>query len=112
MLAKILYLLSLLLPSLAFASGALQIYRPTSSSKITFTTLANKFGVIANAIIPFLIGLTVVIVIWGIFKYISSAGDTEKVAEGRKAVMYGIIALFLMLSFWGFVLIIRNSLFG
>lgn len=88
----------------------LQIFQP-SATTITFTSLANKFGGIANAVIPFLIGLAIVLMIWGIFKYVSAAGDAEKIAEGRKTTVYGIVALFIMLAFWGFVQIIKRSLF-
>ena len=106
---------SLFLPLFAFAQQQpLTIYQPPvgANNAITFTSLANKFGAITNAVIPFLLGLALLFIIWGIFKYIASAGDTEKVAGGRKTIVYGIIAIFLMLSFWGFVKIIQRSLFG
>ena len=77
-----------------------------------FTDLAGKLGEVANLIIPFLIGIAFVAILWGIAKYIRSAGDTEKVAEGRRVVIWGTIALFLMLSFWGFVMVVKKSLFG
>ena len=65
---------------------------------------------ISNSFIPFLIGVAFVVIVWGIFKYVMHAGDSEKVAEGRRSVVYGILALFLMLSFCGFVMIIARSL--
>ena len=102
------------LPLFAVAAP-LDIFKPQGAvnnvPKITLTTVANKFGTITNSVIPFLIGLAVVVLVWGIFKYVTSAGDSEKLAEGRKVVIYGIIVLFLMLSFWGFVMLIKNSLF-
>ena len=84
----------------------------TPNKNLNFTRLANKLSDIANYVIPFLIGVAFVVIIWGIFRYVRSAGDTEQVAKARLYVIYGIIALFLMLSFWGFVMIISNSLFG
>ena len=99
------------LPILASAqTQTIEIFTATDEN-LNFTTLADKLAEIANAIIPFLIGVAFVAIIWGILKYVRSAGDTEKVAEGRKVIIYGIIALFLMLSFWGFVMMIKNSLF-
>lgn len=77
-----------------------------------FTDLAGKVGEMANLIIPFLIGIAFVAILWGIAKYLRSAGDTEKVAEGRRVVIWGTIALFMMLTFWGFVTVVKNSLFG
>lgn len=82
------------------------------SKTLTFTTLANKFGGIVNTIIPFLIAVAVFLVLWGIFKYISAAGDSEKLAEGKKVALYGIFAIFMMLAFWGLVVVVKKSLFG
>ena|SRR3989338_3394796 len=112
LLSTIFYLLSTIFsPLLAFAEPqTIEIFTATDEN-LNFTTLADKLAEIANAIIPFLIGVAFVAIIWGILKYVRSAGDTEKVAEGRKVIIYGIIALFLMLSFWGFVMMIKNSLF-
>lgn len=79
---------------------------------LTLSSLADRLAGIANAVIPFLIGLAFVIVLWGIFKYIRHAGDEEQVKAGRMYVVYGVIALFMMISFWGFVMIITKTLFG
>lgn len=98
-------------PLLASANTTITVFN-TPNPNLNFTSLVNKLSDIANAIIPFLIGAALVLIIWGIFNYVRNAGDSEKVAEGRRVIIYGIIALFLMLSFWGFVILIKNSLFG
>lgn len=100
-----------LLPLLASASGKIEIFTNPNTG-LSFIGFANKIQVIANAVIPFLVGLAVVAIIWGIFKYVKSAGDAEKIAEGRKTIVYGIVALFIMVAFWGLVLAIKKSLFG
>lgn len=98
-------------PLVARAAEPITIFT-TPSDDLNFGVMANKLSVIANAVIPFLVGVAVVAIVWGIFSYIRSAGDTEKIAEGRKVIIYGIIGLFMMLAFWGLVLTVRNSLFG
>ncbi|KKW10554.1 MAG: hypothetical protein UY50_C0031G0012 [Parcubacteria group bacterium GW2011_GWA2_49_9] len=100
----------LLFPLLASAEP-IRVFT-TPNQDLTFLSFAQRLSGIANTIIPFLIGVAFVFVIWGIFKYIRHAGDSEKVAEGRMMLVYGVVALFMMLSFWGFVMIIKNSLFG
>lgn len=97
-------------PARALAADQIKIF-DTPSDTLNFSTLANKLGALANAIIPFLIGVAVVIAFWGIFKYITAADEAEKRAEGRKTVVWSIIALFIMLAFWGLVLMIKASLF-
>jgi|GEM_PF-1563120 len=101
----------LLVPVISVSAEPIRVFT-TPNSNLTFLSFAQRLSDVANTIIPFLIGVALVCVIWGIFKYVRQAGDAEKVAEGRKTIVYGIVALFLMLSFWGFVMIIKNSLFG
>ena len=98
------------IPAVAAAQYKIEVYK-TPDAGLNFTSFANKLAGIANVIIPFLIGVAFVAIIWGIFRYVQSAGDAEKIAEGRKVIVYGIVAMFLMLSFWGFVMIITNTLF-
>ena len=107
-----LYVLS---PLLASAQNPIAIFDTSSpgfNKTLNFTGFANKLGGVANSVIPFLIGVAVVAIIWGIFRYIAAGSDAERIAEGRKTIIYGIGAIFLMLSFWGLVLVIKNSLFG
>ena len=99
-----------LFPLLSFAQP-IRVFT-TPNQDLNFLSFAQKLSDIANTIIPFLIGVAFVFVILGIFKYVRQAGDAEKVAEGRRMFVYGVVALFLMLSFWGFVMIIKTSLFG
>ena len=104
-------LLVTVIPLTVLATEPIQIFT-TPSDDLNFGVVANKFRVITNAVIPFLVGVAVVAIVWGIFTYIRSAGDTEKIAEGRKTIIYGIIGLFVMLAFWGLVMTVKNSLFG
>ncbi|MBI2475972.1 MAG: hypothetical protein HYV67_01905 [Candidatus Taylorbacteria bacterium] len=64
---------------------------------------------ILNVIIPFLVGLAVFIIIYGILGYISSAADEEKRKQARDFIMWGVLGVFAMLSVWGFVVILVNS---
>ena len=99
-----------LLPSVSLAADTIKVF--STPGKLTFTDLAGRLGGIGTTIISFLVGVALLFIIWGAFKYVRSAGDSEKRSEGRKVLIYGIFALFLMLSFWGFVMIIKKSLFG
>src|SRR3989338_1338321 len=108
---KTIFYFSIFLPPVLTSADTIKIFN-TPNKDLNFTSFANRIGDIANVVIPFLIGVALVVMIFGIFRYVMSAGDSEKVAEGRKVILYGIIALFMMLSFWGFVMIISNSLFG
>ncbi len=114
-LSCIVYLVSYLFsPLAAFAQTPsppdFTVFEPTTP--ISFISVAAQFRDIANKVIPFLIGLAIMLMVYGIFRYVAAAGDSEKIAEGRKTIIYGIVAIFLMLSFWGLVLVINKSIFG
>lgn len=98
-------------PLLASAQQQITVFK-TPASGLNFTTFSNKLSDIADTIIPFLVGVAFVVVMWGVLKYVRSAGDAEKLSEGRKVALWGVVAIFMMLSFWGFVMIIKASLFG
>lgn len=75
----------------------------------TFGGLLNRFNAVLNTIVPFLVGIAVFIVIWGVFKYIASAAEEEKRVEARAFIVWGIVGIFAMVSVWGFVTILVNS---
>jgi|SRR3989338_7108786 len=76
----------------------------------TIPQLLTKIRDILNATIPFIIGLAVFVIIWGIFTYITHSAEEEKRAEAKNFIIWGIIGVFCMLSFWGFVNILSNTL--
>lgn len=78
----------------------------------TITTFFGLLGTVTaalNVLVPFLVGLAVFIVIWGVFKYIASAAEEEKRAEARLFIVWGVVGIFAMVSVWGFVNIMVNS---
>ena len=88
------------------------IFIPTVPVLAVVTTvpqLLTQIENILNVIIPFIIGLAVFTIIWGIFTYITKAGEEEKRSEAKLYIVWGIIAVFCMLSIWGFVNILINS---
>ena len=46
--------------------------------------------------------------LWGVLKYVLNASDDAK-AEGKQFMLWGIIALFVMVSVWGLVNLISRS---
>lgn len=61
-----------------------------------------------NKLLPFIITLTVLFFLFGLFKLvISSDGDSR--SEARGYVAWGIVALFVMVSVWGLVNILARS---
>jgi len=91
----------LLAPTVAFAAAATDI-----------TGLITILSGIITALIPFIIGLAMLFFLWGLAKYILSAGDEAGQAAARSMMIWGIIILFVMVSVWGLVNILSTSLIG
>src|SRR3989344_6267755 len=91
---------ALLLPAFAFAQ----------TTPITdITTLGEAIQQVVNMAFPILVGIAVIIIIWGIFQMILNAGDEEARKAGRTKLLWGAIGVCLMLSVWGLINILVNS---
>jgi len=78
----------LLIPAVAFAAP--QNFRDLVILIVSFINTAIGV-VIAFAVLGFF---------WGVFQYIYNE-HASKIEEGRKMMVWGIIALFVMVSLWG-----------
>ncbi|OHA89452.1 MAG: hypothetical protein A3C70_02960 [Candidatus Zambryskibacteria bacterium RIFCSPHIGHO2_02_FULL_43_14] len=77
----------------------------------TFGELVNIFINLIQATLPLLMGLSLLVFVWGLVKFISRAGGDEKaVTDGKKLMMWGLIALFVMISIWGILRFFYSSL--
>jgi Type IV secretion system pilin len=65
-----------------------------------------------QSIIPIIMGATLLVFIFGIIKFIRASGDSAAIAEGRKFMIWGVIALFVMLSIWGILNLFYSDIFG
>ena len=89
-----------IMPVVAFASNA---------ENDNLANLFAQINAVINTLIPFLVGLAVLVIIWGVFNYISGAGDEEKRAQAKQYIVWGVVGVFIMLSVWGLVNVLVNS---
>ena len=66
-------------------------------------------GILAP-LIPLIIGLAVIVFLWGVLRFIVAAGDVKKREEGRNFIIWGLIGITIMLSIWGLVKILTDTL--
>lgn len=76
----------------------------------TITSEITLFMGWINKLIPLLLSFAVVFFLWGLVKFMYHAGDEKSHEEGRKLMTWGIVAIFVMVSFWGIVAFLQNSL--
>ncbi len=62
-----------------------------------------------NGLSAFIITLTLLFFIWGIFKLIFYGKDSKERAEAKGYIVWGLIALAVMVSIWGLVNLLLST---
>ncbi|MBI2025401.1 hypothetical protein HYT04_01275 [Candidatus Kaiserbacteria bacterium] len=94
--------------SIGFGSGAGNVFACGASNicRVASTILF----IINNVLVPVLFAVAFIVLLYGIvLKYIFSHGDPEKVSEGHKVILWGLVAFVVMISIWGLVNVIANT---
>jgi hypothetical protein len=89
-------------------------FLPVSAFAAT-TDFASFLGVLNDIFakaIPLIIGFAVIVFFWGVVKFVRAADQPEQRAEGRKFMVYGIVSIFVLFSFWGLVNLIISTVLG
>ena len=69
----------------------------------TDKSLINSLESILGALIPLFITIALVIFLWGMVRFMSSADNETAKEAGRRLMIWGIVILFVMVSVWGLV---------
>lgn len=74
-------------------------------------SVATTILYLINAVlVPVLFAIAFIVFLYGVAKaYIFSAGEPEKVSEGHKLILWGIIGFVVMISLWGLVNVVANT---
>lgn len=98
-------------PALALtcAPGGTDLGSPNNQNFIGIVCFLMDY---VNQIVIILAGLSLLVFVWGVAKFILSAGDEKKVTEGKILMFWGVIALFVMVSVWGIIQLFYSDVFG
>lgn len=71
----------------------------------------NIIGLINGVLVPLVFAISFIVFLYGVAtKYILSNGDEGKVKEGHMLILWGIIGFVVMVSVWGLVNVVANTL--
>jgi hypothetical protein len=56
----------------------------------------------------FLVPLALLVFVWGIVVFIAKSGNEEAVEEGKRKMIWGVVALFVIVSIWGIVAVLQQ----
>jgi hypothetical protein len=91
-------------------SGAVPMAQGASSGTTFASFVANIIGVV-NAIIPALITIAVLIFFVGLARYVYHSDNSSERNEGHKFMLWGLVALFVLMSLWGILDVASSSIF-
>lgn len=91
---SLLALATLALPSLALAANTI----------LDLLVLASRF---LNGVIGLFITLAIVVFFWGLIQYLLQVG--EKKSEGLSIMVWGVLAIFVMVSLWGIIRVLQST---
>lgn len=66
---------------------------------------------ILGTLVPIIVGLALVVFLWGVLRYVIAGADKEGKEQGRNFMIWGIIGLTVMVSIWGLVALVKNTFF-
>ena len=67
----------------------------------------NFFLALFNGAVALLITLAILVFFWGLIRYLTSVGESK--ADGLQIMFYGVITIFVMVSIWGIIGLLRNT---
>lgn len=94
-----------LLTTTTLALGTLALPALASAATLLDTlALASTF---LNALIGLFVTLAIVVFFWGLIMYLWNVD--EKKAEGLQIMLWGVIAIFVMVSLWGIIRLLQST---
>ncbi len=93
-----------------FITGLSLVAIPVLAAPKDFKAVIDEIiiGGLLKPLVPLLVGLAVVVFIYGVLTLILSEGG-EKKEDGKKYMFWGIIGIFVMVSVWGLVAIVQST---
>ena len=73
------------------------------------TLVGTLIGLI-NTIIPVLVGIAMLIFFFGLGRYVYESSDAHGHTQGKELIVWGLIAMFVLVSVWGILAVVRSSL--
>ena len=76
-----------------------------------FRELVDIFIELINAALPVVAALALLVFLWGLAKFIFGISKDDKgLQEGKNLMKWGLIALFLLTSFWAILALVHSDL--
>ncbi len=101
---KIGIIFATLLPLTSFAAGS------GADLNGLGTLFGSALSIINSTLIPLFIGLAILAFFWGMVQFLRNSGDAKAREEGKQKMIWGVIAIFVMVSIFGIIKLIGSTL--
>ncbi len=64
---------------------------------------------IVDPVVELMFAVALIVFVWGVVEMLMKAGDAEGRATGKRHLFGGIIGMFIMMSAWGIIYLISNT---
>jgi hypothetical protein len=64
---------------------------------------------ILDPLIFLLFAVATIVFAWGMVKFIVGAGDPTNREEGKKAILWGVVGMFIMMGVYGIIRVVLNT---
>lgn len=92
-----------------FLTASALLLTPMFAHAQGLQSVIGVFSDLINLAIPLVLALAVLYFFWGLANYILAQGNEDKREEGRNIMIWGIIAIFVMVSVWGLVRLLQET---
>jgi len=72
--------------------------------------IVESIGNIVSLATPIVVGLALLVFFWGLVKFIFAAGNEDNKEDGKRLMIYGIIALFVIVAIAGILNFIKDAI--
>ena len=97
---------------------ALVLFLPVVIPTVAFAQVDDVFDLLRlvadslGGLIPVLLGIIMVVIFWNLAQFVLHAGDEREREKYKQFMIWGVVSVFLIISFWGIIYAITNSFFG
>jgi hypothetical protein len=67
------------------------------------------FTDIGMSLIPFLGAVAFLVFVWGVARFIKSAGSEKEIKDSKNMLIWGVIGLFVLVTIWGIIAFLSSE---
>lgn len=73
------------------------------------TGIIEWFTDIGLSVIPFLGAVAFFVFVWGIARFIKSAGSEKEIKDSKNLIIWGVVGLFVLVTIWGIISFLKGE---